>query len=178
MKQQINLITSAGIFEGRLAPFLPWAAPAGVLAVVLLLTVFTLRSVHEARTARADLAAARSRQEAIVQELQRVGRGEVTVQSTGRLEGRSFDRGTRWSPIGREISVIVPDGVWLTKIETQDNAGAKGIQASGVARSPERVTRLMAALELSPLFTAVALDHVRQKDGGVEFQMTFRLRGG
>ncbi|HLG22763.1 MAG TPA: PilN domain-containing protein [Candidatus Manganitrophaceae bacterium] len=80
-----------------------------------------------------------------------------------------------WSEALEEISLTVPEGVWMTQFE----AGAdEGVRFEGFAVSHQKITALISALERSSVFQDVLLDFSRQNpsERRVEFSIHARFR--
>ncbi len=79
-----------------------------------------------------------------------------------------------WSRVLVEVSRVVPEGVWITGLE---NDATQGVRFDGFAASYQKVTDLMASLEVSPLFQDVLLDFSRQNpERRVDFSIHTRLK--
>jgi Tfp pilus assembly protein PilN len=92
-----------------------------------------------------------------------------------------------WSDVVREVSFIVPDGVWLTHMESLDakpvgllsTAAGKAVRFVGLAHSQADVNRFISSLERSPRYGAVSLVYAQKGAGegvqGVSFELTAGL---
>lgn len=82
-----------------------------------------------------------------------------------------------WSRVLQEVSLIAPEGVWMTQFETDTT---QGVRFEGFAVSYRKVTDFIAALESSPVFQDVLLDFSRQNQGErkVDFSIHAHLRKG
>jgi Tfp pilus assembly protein PilN len=103
---------------------------------------------------------------------------------------------TAWVELFREMSVRVPDGVWLLRIEVDSNKDSvvsrvgqaiqtgslapiilpkKKIQLGGFARSHQNVGQLLAALEQSPKFSSVMLKFAERRSEKTGEQVSFEI---
>jgi Tfp pilus assembly protein PilN len=76
-----------------------------------------------------------------------------------------------WDRVLREISLVLPDDVWLTQLSGQVPAGTiadagQGMRLTGYTYSQESVARLLARLTVVPDLTAVTLTNAAQNDLG------------
>lgn len=104
---------------------------------------------------------------------------EVAVQSTHRATPSASSNGTPWSEVLRELSVVVPDGVWLTELEEaprQDNAtdDDASVRLRGIATSQSGVVELLTRLETARRFatpTLVYTQQVSEQNHRVQFEI-------
>lgn len=94
-----------------------------------------------------------------------------------------------WVELFQEMSVRVPDGVWLLHVEIEAMSQPKGgrertrptqrrtIRLTGFARSHQSVSQLLSALEQSPKFTAVSLKFANRRMEGGGDQVNFEIQG-
>lgn len=82
-----------------------------------------------------------------------------------------------WSRVLQEVSLVAPEGVWMTQLETD---AAQGVRFEGFAMSYQKVTDLISALESSRVFQDVLLDFSRQNQSErkVDFSIHAHLRKG
>lgn len=98
----------------------------------------------------------------------------------GVLQGR-----IAWSDVLREVSFLVPDGLYLTALDSADDEGGvlaangKRMRFAGFAPSHAVVTRFIAALEASEHFAHVALVYAQQGEATdrIVFEIGARVRG-
>ena len=95
-----------------------------------------------------------------------------------------------WSEVLRHISLLVPKGIYLTRLEaTEDgipgpfsNSDARGLRFVGSARSHDQITFFIAALEQSRRFTDVSLVYAERNSDlnrpGVGFELVGHLDEG
>jgi Tfp pilus assembly protein PilN len=95
---------------------------------------------------------------------------------------------TKWVELFQDMSVRVPDGVWLLKMEVETMripsgrgktrvADKKTIVLSGFARSYQGIGQLLAALEQSPKFASVTLKSAERKADKAGVQVNFEIAG-
>jgi Tfp pilus assembly protein PilN len=110
----------------------------------------------------------------------------VTVASTELLP--LISQRTKWVELFQDMSVRVPDGVWLSSMDVETMkipkeggqttpAGRKTIVLSGVARSYPVLGRLLTALEQSPKFSSVFLKSAELKDDKMNERIHFEITG-
>lgn len=111
---------------------------------------------------------------------------QITSASAELIE--VINRRLPWVELFQEMSVRVPDGVWLLRVEIEAMNPPRGREATrasekraivlaGFARSHQNVGQLLSALEQSPKFKAVSLKFAdRTADKGSE-QVNFEING-
>jgi len=110
----------------------------------------------------------------------------VTVASTELLP--LISQRTKWVELFQDMSVRVPDGVWLSSMDVETMkiprdggqttpAGRKTIVLSGVARSYPMLGQLLTALEQSPKFSSVFLKSAELKADKMIERVHFEITG-
>jgi len=110
----------------------------------------------------------------------------VTVASTELLP--LISQRTKWVELFQDMSVRVPDGVWLSSMDVETMkiprdggqttpAGRKTIVLSGVARSYPMLGQLLTALEQSPKFSSVFLKSAELKTDKMIERVHFEITG-
>lgn len=111
---------------------------------------------------------------------------QETVASTELLP--LISQRTKWVELFQDMSVRVPDGVWLLRMEVETMKIPKGggrtkladkktIVLSGFARSYPMVGQLLTALEQSPKFSSVFLKSAERKADKMNEQINFEITG-
>lgn len=107
-------------------------------------------------------------------------------QSLKEVEGLLHSR-ILWSEVLRQISLLVPRGVTLTRLEATEggppgllsNPDARGLRFVGSARSHDQITFFIAALEQSRRFSDVSLVYAEKSPDlsppGVGFELVGHL---
>ncbi len=194
-KAHINLLTAELAGGGGIqVPFKSLAWVALVAVPFVLVAAGYGREVVSALRLRSRLAEVTAKRDAVNLELVTLSGRIDTVQKgeaqrvsdvqkrTSAMREILNDR-IAWSDVLREVSFLVPDGVFLTNLESSEVAGGilstaeKQVRCVGFARSHAGVTRLLSALEMSPWFSQVALGYSQQGAADqVNFEITARLR--
>ena len=199
MKSHINLIAPEILFGEKPFSFKQRAVPMGVAGGVVLLTVLSLGYGWKVSVLKKEVRDLTVQRDKTQQELARlngeVGRltketqagQEVSAQQLAAMKDLLKNR-VLWSDIVREVSFLVPDGVWLTRVEAADSkSGAllpssteSGLRFVGVAQSQSAVNRFISALERSPSYGYVSLVYAQKGNGegvqGMSFELTASLR--
>ena len=197
MKSHINLVAREILFEEKPFPFKQMAAPVAAAAVVVLLTVVSLGYFWQATMLKKEVRQLSIQRDKAREELARlngeigglVKETEISQESAAQQLAAMKDLiKTRipWSDIVREVSFIVPEGVWLTRMETDDSkqggfllSGTEpAIRFAGLARSQAAVNQFISALERSPRYGVVTLIYTQKGSGGGETGMSFELTAG
>jgi Tfp pilus assembly protein PilN len=85
--------------------------------------------------------------------------------------------GIPWSEILRELSLVVPEGVWLTQFEEiapQENSTDVAVRIQGVATSQGGVAELLVHLETARHLSQPQLAY-SQRDSGVSGRLRFEV---
>lgn len=110
----------------------------------------------------------------------------VTVASTRLLP--LISQRTKWVELFQDMSVRVPEGVWLSSMDVETMkipkqggqttpAGRKTIMLSGIARSYPVLGQLLTALEQSPKFSSVFLKSAELKADELNERIHFEITG-
>ncbi len=198
MKSHVNLIAGEILFGEKPFPIKPMAIPLGVVAAVLVLILVTLFSAGRRGLLKNEVQRLSLKRDQIQLESARLtgeigaitrqseaGR-ELAAQQLAAMRELAKNR-IAWSDVLREVSLLVPEGVWLTEMESLEprpggplgSPATKTIRFIGQARSQVAVNQLVSALERSPRYASVALVY-SQKSGtgptGVKFELTAGMR--
>ena len=172
MRQQINLLEAITYVEGS-APadsrMRPWIS-IGLLVLAILAAGGAYREYGEGRSLEAKLAELQVRTAALAG-------SQAAGMSSPILPG--LLRHTRWSLLMQEISLIVPDGVWTTRWEgsAEGEGGGVRVKLTGGARSQERLSAFLTALDRSPIISDPKLSYSRRVNSEVQFELSLGLRG-
>jgi len=194
MKSHINLAAREILFEEKPFAFKQAAVPAALVAAVVLLVLVALGYSWRLSVLKKEVKALSVQRDKTQQELARLN-GEIG----GLSKQTETNRGTAaqqleamrdllknripWSDVVREVSFIVPEGVWLTHMESQDAkpvgllapATGKSVRFVGLAHSQADVNRFIESLEQSPRYGAVSLVFVQKSGGEGVPEMSFEL---
>ncbi|MDP3260870.1 MAG: PilN domain-containing protein [Thermodesulfovibrionales bacterium] len=88
----------------------------------------------------------------------------------------AMEKSPRWSPILSTISVVVPQDVWLSSIESREEKGAKHMSIKGFSTTQLGVANFIAALELSHHFYDVEIVFVQKGDKDISFELKAKMR--
>ncbi|HEY4485472.1 MAG TPA: PilN domain-containing protein [Nitrospiria bacterium] len=195
MKSHINLISRDVLFDEKPFPFrqiaFPIAAAAGIVVLGLASTVYLWR----VGGLRKDVRQLTAQHDKVRQELALLNgeisglthRTDLSEEAAARqraaMSALLKDR-IPWSDFVREVSFIMPEGVWLTRMESLDQKSGgllpseseKALRFVGIAQSQNAVNRFIAALERSPRYGHVSLVFVHkgtaEEGAGMIFEVT------
>ncbi len=198
MKSHINLAAREILFEEKPFPFKEVAVPMALVAVVVLLVLVSLGYAWRVSLLKKEVRELAIQRDKTLQELARLN-GEIgslaqqtetsREAATQQLEAMRDLLKNRipWSDVVREVSFIVPDGVWLTQMESLDSkpdglfpsAMGKSVRFNGVAHSQTAVNQFISSLERSPRYGSVSLVYAQKGGGegvqGVSFELIAAL---
>ncbi|MEK7307218.1 MAG: PilN domain-containing protein [Nitrospirota bacterium] len=187
MRQHINLL----IAEGERGEGTDYKGPAIIIALFAPIIILLLAYGFEKRetvTLKKELANLTSKRDAIKMEIARltggieatVSRREVVrVEEEKRLDliKRLVRERILWSEVMRELSLTVPEEVWLTDLESRNSkrADRKEVRLVGLAGSHLDLTRFITLLEGSNYFSDISLIYAQKGEdpsGKVNFEVT------
>ena len=199
MKSHINLAAREILFEEKPFSFKEVVVPAALGLAVVLLVLVSLGYAWRVSVLKKEVRGLAIQRDKTQQELARLN-GEIgslaRQTETGQMTAAQQLAAMRdllktripWSDVVREVSFIVPEGVWLTRLESLDSksggllpsATEKSVRFIGVAHSQVAVNRFISSLERSPRYGSVSLVYSQKAGGegvqGVSFELTAALR--
>lgn len=146
-----------------------------ILVMVVVLVGFYFQDQKRAAVLLAEVETIRQQRDQLRRQIEAVS---AVSQSTVRASSpRSDSVGTdlilkeriSWSHILREVSLIIPKGVWVTELE---NAAGEGVRIAGFAQSHKKVTEMMSSMETSRYFQDVLLEFSRRNPGQGRFDFS------
>lgn len=181
MKEHINLF-QPDILEGKPAGGPPRGRWLAIFFLALLLTLvgFYAQGVRERGALAKEV-------EAMIRQRDQLHRQLAALASDSFSMNKNViaDSGLQsilkeripWSRVLREVSLVAPDGVWMTQFETDPT---QGVRFEGFAMSYQKVTDLISALESSKIFQDVLLDFSRQNQSErrIDFSIHAHVRKG
>jgi|SRR5579863_6838655 len=175
MRRQIDLLEAMAYSQQRPAgrPVLSGVA-VGSLLLILLTGTFLYRKAAEASGLRTKVEMLRTRMHLLSEA------AKVTAPVGGaRAALPALSRPIRWSPLLEEISLIVPEGVWTTRWEggSDPGSGALRMKLVGGAKSQERFSLFLTALERSAVLSEPRLAYARRTKGEIQFEISVGLKG-
>jgi Tfp pilus assembly protein PilN len=144
---------AAAVGVGILMPFLVWGVQ--------------VRAAARLDPQIMQLKSARDRLAHEVSQL-REGFQEDDAQRVRLMTERIQTTGARWSEILRELSLVVPDGVWLAQFEEkvrQETSEDIPVRIQGVAGSQGGVAEFLASLETARHFSQPQLVYSQRENG-------------
>jgi len=204
MKSTINLI--AEVLEGEQFPVEKVLLPTALFLPMLFVLLASLWQVVTAKTLGLQLQQIMQKRDVLTQEVTHLTEEITNFQHQETAERQSEDKKLTavkgllkdrilWSEVFRDMSLIAPQGVWLTSVDAVEPASAvsgggssglpagqagaqppqttegKQVKFTGFANSNAAVTQFISALERSERFTEVALVY-SQKNGAPDSQKT------
>lgn len=190
MKGHVNLLV-ADLLEEERFPFQKVALPG---AFVLLLAALLAASAWQWKRAHAlnrevqqmsqrqtqltvSLALLKSQAEQRLMEREAL---QKKAREREQLRERLKAERTPWPALLQALSVLVPQYVWLTEMESfeesQEEKSAKGIKISGFAKSQAGILRLLLALDDSPQFQDARLVYSGKDEEEKRSRFSFEIR--
>ena len=203
--RRINLYRPTMGAQSARAPQSPWWLMGGVILVVALLAGVGGVEFKQGWQLAQQIKAKQAERDHLKQESETVA-GRIALLTSGVTSQVStasvellqiMNQRTVWVELFREMSVRVPEGVWLLRVEaeTLNRAGLtsrvgqavqtgslapliapkKKILLAGFARSHQHVGQLLAALEQSPKFSSVTLKFAERRAEKSGEQVSFEI---
>jgi Tfp pilus assembly protein PilN len=194
-KTRINLFSPVLAVSQAQVPGKPWWLLGAALVIGWIGVGVGMQLMEGWKLARqitaqkAALEQARQQQQLLDDQLRLLTSGlssQVTIASAELVD--VINRRVAWTELFQEVSVRVPDGVWLLRVDVEVMAQPKGkgrtrvadkkaVVLTGFARSHQSVGQLLSALERSAKFTSVSLKFAdRRGERGGE-QVNFEING-
>lgn len=102
--------------------------------------------------------------------------GLPVVASSIREIADVIERSPRWSSIISDISVVVPEEVWFSSIESRDDKNIKYINIKGLSTTQFGVAKLISALEKSRYFYDVEIIFSQKGEKDISFELKTKLK--
>lgn len=204
MRQHVNLMAKGLLFEEQVIPWKPIAIPLALILGIGMMTGWYLWDLWRVRILEAQIQQLAIQRQRLQQEMaaymsdiqsvtQVQGAGPPTVDQQLAAVNHLLKSRVVWSDVLREVSLIVPEGVYLTRLETTESSApggsggkapgplshkeGKGIRFVGFAPSHTPITSFMEAMERSPYFTDVALIYAQKGSEVGASRVGFELAG-
>ncbi|HXZ26017.1 MAG TPA: PilN domain-containing protein [Nitrospiria bacterium] len=195
LKQRINLYRPVLTARQAAAPKSSWMV-AGLVAFTIATAAVLLWDGAQRWKMEHEIAAREVERDRLNAQLAEVT-NQVTPLTSGTNAGATVAPSelppllalrTRWIELFQELSVRVPDGVWLLRMDVKTldlpqgggrtlAAKKKSITLFGFAQSYQRVGQLLQALEQSPKFSSVLLQSAERKAGEPNERVNFEIAG-
>ena len=88
----------------------------------------------------------------------------------------AMENAPRWGQTLSAISVVVPEDVWLSSIESRDEKGVKHMSIKGFSTTQLGVANLISALELSRHFYDVEIVFVQKGAKDISFELRAKMQ--
>ncbi len=185
--QQINLLKAMSL-ETEADSALPTWTSWGLVALILLTGIGIYMKTTAITSAHLEIAGLQKKKTFLINEM---GAAEAAMKDVVQVLAHTLSKRIRWSQLMREVSMIIPEGVWITRWESlsplappQNNANGQNsetqtgirIKISGEAISQEQLTLFLSTLDRSPLLTESRLAHARKINGEVQFEVNVALK--
>jgi len=192
MKAHVNLL-APDLLGGERFPFQKVALPGVYFFLIMAILAGTAVELGKSKLLKSEIASLKERQVQTAQSL--AGLQDVFRQGSGpgdadeakdRLMKQLDQERIRWSNLMLEISVLIPEEIWLNAMEgLEDPQGGKitGIAQTvkqvkfvGFANSSTAITELMSALERSRYVGNVTLVHAEKTPEAGQTRVTFEIK--
>ncbi|MDP3048384.1 MAG: PilN domain-containing protein [Thermodesulfovibrionales bacterium] len=88
----------------------------------------------------------------------------------------AMEKAPKWSQTLSAISVVVPQDVWLSSIESRDEKGVRRMNIKGFSTTQLGVASLISALELSHHFYDVEIVFAQKGAKDISFELKAKMR--
>lgn len=183
MKAHVNLLV-ADLFGEERFPFQKVALPGTFLFLLAAILVGTMVEFQRARSLNQKLTALNGQRADIIQSISslQAETAEILRQEDQAIEvnraravllKRLEQERIHWSGLVQEMSHLVPEGVWLTLLESLEK---RELRIVGFAQSHEGIARLVSELERSRYFQEIRLVYAEKKIEMGQTHVTFEVR--
>ena len=196
MKQHVNLVAKDLLFHGEGIPWRPASLPLIVVlgfGAILGWYLWELRSERvldvQIQYLTTDRARLQKEMQVLTNEISAATRltspePSVLVQQLEAVRSLLKTR-ILWSEVLRHVSFLVPEGVYLTRVESSQSKAtdasspsrAREIRMVGFAQSLTKITYLLAELEASEYFTDIGLVYAQKSSEPSGSRVKFELVG-
>ncbi len=187
--QQINLLEAMTLGDkDHFALQTHWIAWA-LAGLILLTGLGVYKKGSEITVLHNDIAGLQRKKVFLTEEM---GAAEAAMKDVVQILALTLSKRIHWSNLMREVSLLIPEGVWITRWESflpqlekgkpapqgkpKLQEGQPQVKFAGEALSQERLTRFLSGLENSPLILNTRLVHARQIKDEVHFEMVVTLK--
>jgi Tfp pilus assembly protein PilN len=96
---------------------------------------------------------------------------------TGTVESIAPSRRIHWSAFLRELSLIIPEGIWMYRWEgTASEGNDAEVKMSGGAPNYDRLALFLSALEHDRQVSEANLIGANRTDAGVQFEIQVKIK--
>jgi Tfp pilus assembly protein PilN len=177
MKETLNLLqvevkAGAAAKKGRFYYLL-----AGLSVYIVVITGLWLLNIINARKLGAEMDKLNKQKVELQQQIKPLP--AVTVAPSLLVDKEiliAMEKAPRWSQTLSTISVIVPEDVWLSSVESRDEKGVKHMSIKGFSTTQLGVANFIAALELSHHFYDVEIVFVQKGAKDISFELKAKMR--
>ncbi len=185
--QQINLLT-AMTRESAAGEGLPVWVPWLLMVLILLSGVGVYQKNVEMTALKGQITGLKEKKDFLIKEM---GAAEAAMKDVVQILAAKLSKRIRWSPFMREVSMIIPEGVWITRWEnieppvsldktaqneTDTIPKAVQVKMAGEALSQEQLALFLSTLDRSPLLTESRLAHARKMNKEMQFEVIVTLK--
>ena len=182
-----NLLPSDLRTERRRPPAAAFAVGGFGLLVGALLAVGFVSAHAKVDDRQAELAAARAELAAVPQPVDRLPLPDTAKDGRAHALGSALSSRVPWDRVLREVSLVLPEDVWLSTLTARSGAAApagaaaptagtpQGLTVNGYTYSQEAVARLLTRLALVPDLTNVTLQKSARSEIGEQPVVSFTI---
>jgi len=88
----------------------------------------------------------------------------------------AVEKAPKWSSIISDISVIVPENVWLSSIESKEEKGLRHLSIKGFSTTQLGIANFISALETSKYLYDVEIVFSQKGDKDISFELKTKVR--
>ncbi|MBI4691730.1 MAG: PilN domain-containing protein [Nitrospirae bacterium] len=100
----------------------------------------------------------------------------VVVPSVEKGISEAVEKAPQWSLIISDLSIIVPENIWLSSIESKEDKGIRQMNIKGFSKTQLEVANLISSLESSRHFYDVQIVFAQKGEKDVTFELKARLK--
>lgn len=176
MKETLNLLPSQmakGVSEKKGKLYYLAIAVAGYLVIITILWIFKIMEVKKTDSEIKTLTAKKTElQQQLAQfaSLPAIKSDDVDILD-------SIDKSPRWSQIISALSVVTPEDVWLSAIDSRDDKETKQLTIKGFATTQLSVANFISGLEESKHFYNIEIIFSQKGEkSNISFELKAKIK--
>lgn len=173
MKETLNLLP-AGIRKPEGERGLFYYLSAGIAVYMLVMTLLWLFKITEVRKLDSEIKRLTQQKAELQQRILPPPPPEILSGEKEIIE--AIKTAPQWSLVMSDLSVLVPEDVWLSSIESRQDRGIRHMNIKGFSTSQLGVAGLVSALEASHYFYEVEIVFAQKGEKDISFELKAKVK--
>lgn len=144
----------------------------------------TLYKIDEVEKKRAEVMSQNIKYKEVIERVTLLQKREADIKKRLDVIGSILDTKMPWSEILKDITHVIPDGIWFTSLSTYDltKGAGKGMKFIGTAISTSNIAEFIFVMENYHFFKNISLTYSQKKESPIkdlyDFEVTAEVRVG